>query len=621
MGRRSNDERTSVLEQDSSKRLFEKASSMSAKIAISSCTPSSGRRCPADIKTFSFDPTLLHTRVYRRACESSLRREVSFNKDDTGESVSRSLSSVSSNDAIASQSRDNDYGSSVGAGGSTGQAVSRPEKTNDAEQTTSPRAMRMTTLEQRESQEKGFQQVSEASTVSKTEVTTESSDTCVTKSTLATTMSSLLHSKLTGEVRSRNNTSLSGSTVLVFVENVGSDSVELPVSNTHDPYNIIRDSIYEVRDCVLTAGGIDPATYRGSMTSCTIETSGQAVHKFPFTIAFLKAALEQLIEGLYSAIGIKAQFSAPLAASDDRIGAHAVTRASRYETLNAVACDMSPTITGKQQTPSTNVPHIVLEDNEDWPFFDEVLSVKGGFSEVYKANIRTEVLHGKGLSSSIYAKKTVAVKKLISPDKEAFQNEVDILKRFSSEREHSHIVKLLWTLQINNTYYLVFPWAEGNLREYWKNTPGTCGRESSQRSNERAAHWMAQQCFGLANALQKIHDTLNDLRDKAHHSLGVHGDLKPENVLVFMDHMDSARWTLKIADFGLSKLHASGRRKNSHIVKRGGTPTYRPPECDLTPIGQVSRAYDIWSLGCMYLEFVTWFLKDWDGVEEFRKNR
>jgi len=150
MGRRSNDERTSVFEQHSSKRLFEKSSSMSAIIAISLCTPSSGRRCPADIKTFSFDPTLLHTRVYCRTYESSLRREVSVNEDDTGENVSRSLSSVSSNDAIASQSGDNDYGPSVCAGESIRQTVSRPEKTDHAEQTNSPRAMRMTTLEQRE---------------------------------------------------------------------------------------------------------------------------------------------------------------------------------------------------------------------------------------------------------------------------------------------------------------------------------------------------------------------------------------------------------------------------------------------------------------------------------------
>ena len=100
-----------------------------------------------------------------------------------------------------------------------------------------------------------------------------------------------------------------------------------------------------------------------------------------------------------------------------------------------------------------------------------------------------------------------------------------------------------------------------------------------------------------------------------------HGDIKPENILTFNDDRDSALGTLKTADFGLSKLYAISRRTNLHTVKRGGTPTYRPLECDLTLIGQVSRAYDIWSLGCVYLEVVTWFLKDWDDVEEFRKNR
>ncbi|KAL9062403.1 MAG: hypothetical protein Q9157_008951 [Trypethelium eluteriae] len=616
---RSNDERTSVLEQDSSKRLFEKASSMSVKTAISACVPSSGRPCPADITTFSFDSTLLHTRVYRRACESSLRREILVSKDDINKNFSRSLSPVSSNDAIASQSGDNEQRPSVSIGGSAGQAVSCPEIikiTDHAEEKTSSGAMRAATLEQIEPQEKIFQQPSETLTVGTTEVVTESSDLCATKSTLATTMSSLPHSKITGEGGSGSNTSLGGLTVLVFVENVGSDSVGLPISNAHDPHNIICDLIHEVRDCVLTAGGFDPTTYRGSMTSCTIETSGQAVHKFPFTVAFLEAALEQLEYGLYSAISIAAQFLAPLASSGDHIGAHMVTHASRHESSNAVAFDMSPIITPEQRNPSSSVPHIVLEDDKDWPFSDEVLSVKGGFSEVYKANICTEVLHGKGLSNSVYARKTVAVKKLLSSDKEAFWDEVENLKRFSAEREHPHIINLLGTFQISNTYYLMFPWAEGNLRDYWrKNTPASLGGALSQRSNEQAAYWMVQQCAAIAEAIRTLHKS------------GItHCDFKPSNILLFQKCDTSTSrvfgpGTLKLADLGLAKHHLTGRRKKAHTVRRGGTPTYRPPEFDLDPIGQVSPAYDIWSLGCVYLEFSTWLVKCWDGVEAFRKDR
>jgi serine/threonine protein kinase len=40
-----------------------------------------------------------------------------------------------------------------------------------------------------------------------------------------------------------------------------------------------------------------------------------------------------------------------------------------------------------------------------------------------------------------------------------------------------------------------------------------------------------------------------------------------------------------------------------------------PPEL---PLGKlISRAYDIWSLGCIFLEFVTWILLGPEGLSEF----
>lgn len=47
--------------------------------------------------------------------------------------------------------------------------------------------------------------------------------------------------------------------------------------------------------------------------------------------------------------------------------------------------------------------------------------------------------------------------------------------------------------------------------------------------------------------------------------------------------------------------------------------TYRAPEYDIA--SKVSPSYDIWSLGCVLLEFVTWYLLGGKGVEEFSKRR
>ncbi|KAF3001371.1 Fut8p [Curvularia kusanoi] len=70
---------------------------------------------------------------------------------------------------------------------------------------------------------------------------------------------------------------------------------------------------------------------------------------------------------------------------------------------------------------------------------------------------------------------------------------------------------------------------------------------------------------------------------------------------------------LQIADFGEAEL-------NCHISQRetrelAHTVTYRPPECDIPNIVS-DQSYDIWGLGCVYLEFVAWML---GGAELLRK--
>lgn len=47
--------------------------------------------------------------------------------------------------------------------------------------------------------------------------------------------------------------------------------------------------------------------------------------------------------------------------------------------------------------------------------------------------------------------------------------------------------------------------------------------------------------------------------------------------------------------------------------------TLAPPEYDLKQ--EISQSFDIWSLGCVYLEFVTWMLLGADGLEKFRQIR
>jgi len=108
-----------------------------------------------------------------------------------------------------------------------------------------------------------------------------------------------------------------------------------------------------------------------------------------------------------------------------------------------------------------------------------------------------------------------------------------------------------------------------------------------------------------------------------HQVHGRHGDLKPENILWFKEYQDKdpskSMGVLKISDFGLTRFHRTVSKSHVNAEGVAVTGTYRAPEYDINKV--VSQSYDIWSLGCVILEFVTWYLLGWEEVDEFSRNR
>jgi serine/threonine protein kinase len=104
---------------------------------------------------------------------------------------------------------------------------------------------------------------------------------------------------------------------------------------------------------------------------------------------------------------------------------------------------------------------------------------------------------------------------------------------------------------------------------------------------------------------------------------GRHGDIKPENILWFEHGLDlpeiDEKGVLQITDFGLGRFHGRESRSGVDPRKVQSSLTYEPPECRLGR--PVSRAYDLWSLGCLYLEFVTWLLKGAQAIHTFADAR
>lgn len=211
---------------------------------------------------------------------------------------------------------------------------------------------------------------------------------------------------------------------------------------------------------------------------------------------------------------------------------------------------------------------------------------------------------------------TFAVKRLITDKEEDFKREVAMLRQLGGKKPHT--VKLLTTFRHGRTYSLLFPWAECDLLDYWQRHPGH--REKSRP----LIAWVAHQCHGLLDALHWIHNPSSTVLDPNDQLYGRHGDIKPENILWYKQNADGphplASGELVFTDFGLSALNHNKSRSN---VKNGDfhhTTTYAPPESVL-PDNFISRSIDIWALGCVYLEFVTWVVGGPSLVGKFQGAR
>jgi serine/threonine protein kinase len=237
----------------------------------------------------------------------------------------------------------------------------------------------------------------------------------------------------------------------------------------------------------------------------------------------------------------------------------------------------------------------------------------------------------------------VAVKELFSSDETDFLRERTILCALGP-KNHPHLIKLLATYKTNKKYHLMFPYANANLRNYWEDHP-------TPKFDNETVYWSIKQMAGIASALQLIHSfrfTIPlsvpgagdaDVRylqrggiaqlspQKGEEWFGRHGNIKAEQVLWFdqdkMIHIYGSNHgpmgVLQIADLGLGRFYGrnfpSGWNQENALL----APTYEPPEYSLRL--PLSQAYDIWSLGCLYLEFITWLLKGSAAIDDFSSYR
>jgi serine/threonine protein kinase len=177
--------------------------------------------------------------------------------------------------------------------------------------------------------------------------------------------------------------------------------------------------------------------------------------------------------------------------------------------------------------------------------------------------------------------------------------------------ESPHLIKAISFYKTpgntENLHY-VFPWAEqGSLRKFW-------AEKTASIRGDNDVIWVFSQLLGLADAIQALH--------KENYR---HGDLKPENILCFKVPgsrvEDLTSCVLVISDVGLSRIYDRLTQLRTQTKMAGGeTKAYAAPETTIFPKRPTSRRYDIWSLGCLYLEFIIWVLYGFAELDRFRKD-
>ncbi|KAJ3542906.1 hypothetical protein NM208_g3850 [Fusarium decemcellulare] len=252
--------------------------------------------------------------------------------------------------------------------------------------------------------------------------------------------------------------------------------------------------------------------------------------------------------------------------------------------------------------------------------FHKLVGNDSGFSQVFKVKIHKD-------HHTFDDHEYFALKVLNSGTKqEDFQQELYALRKTPSG---SHVIDLFATFKVGDELSFLFPWAKGgSLADLMRGEPSQLFT-STFSSPKVVVQWVAEQCEGIAQGLHGIHNADPPIKGHRHpvtnpqlwkDNYGIHGDVKPDNILRFFREESSHELgELTWSDFGMTKFHTEASR--SRQPGNGPlSPTYASPEHNAYSHG-VSRRSDIWALGCVFTELLTWIIRGRESHEEYRKAR
>ncbi|KAA6393910.1 MAG: putative transposable element tc3 transposase [Streblomastix strix] len=187
---------------------------------------------------------------------------------------------------------------------------------------------------------------------------------------------------------------------------------------------------------------------------------------------------------------------------------------------------------------------------------------------------------------------TDELRSMMNREIEVMKDIIRIIRQSTHQSQFIHVVEPLgfFVNEDEEKAYLVMELCSGgDLRSYIKNM--------RKQGTEIGAKKCWEFVSSIITAVNQLH--VNDI---------IHGDLKPENVLLTEDIK------VKLADFGLSRKLQQGKEYMTH---HGGTTFYLPPELlqiqsvqtdaegrQLHQKRQQTKAADIWAIGIMLYELL-----------------
>lgn len=433
-------------------------------------------------------------------------------------------------------------------------------------------------------------------------------------------------------------------TLSVEVADVGSREMLLDQLDKDNSFDYIMSVASSIRNDIIRAAkkSSSKIEYRLVESQVSASKRGSNVLSSPFNSGFLAGALEELAGGTYDHVlvitkfapelpdlnveGIKATLTGRPRKTEDGNSSKAVVQ---YASIDAILSTGRMT-TASNTTPSKlssktfdmiwlspDLPDVVRHkiqcnvQNFRLPWTEEKVIARGGSSVVYRVKLTPDhhvEEHIKG-NTEVASTCFFALKSIGRQYEDMFRQEVEVLKRLSSFANSRHIVKLLMAFEQVDRLQLMFPYADGDLRDFWRShKPTSC---------IQLAIWMTDQLHGLAAGLHSIHNIVRHGidSDSEPDPLGRHGDIKPDNILWFKSPQTRSMGTLVITDFGLSRISHSAKTTRRRSTKVLRTVEYSAPDSN------VSSCYDMWSFGCTLLEFLTWYLLGLRALDDYHRDR